>query len=373
MKILVIPTTDWIRHPVPNRLNFIFDILAEKHEVYVLHFNLKKFKNNKPRETACKLVDTDFIDVGDPSLYYILNWPEHILKMREIIKREGIDVVLSTNILPSFIINFLEVPVVFDYLDHLEESASIYYPESFFGKIVKTGVRQITRYNLKHATSVITVTQELKDFLDEIGVKGAEVIPNGVNCNLLKPIPKEEAKKGLGLKGNVIGFVGSLEHWVDLEMVVESLPDLEVSLLVVGPGLFTDYGDKIKEMANKLEVSDKVKFTGAVPYEKLGTYISAMDIGLNTLKKMDKNEYAAGGKVFNYLACGRPVLSSRTISLVRMLGDNLYYYDDKDGFIREVKKILNTPTNEEKYREIAKTFDWEVLARKYEEVLRRAT
>ena len=28
MKVLVIPTTDWIRHPVPNRLNFIFDILA---------------------------------------------------------------------------------------------------------------------------------------------------------------------------------------------------------------------------------------------------------------------------------------------------------------------------------------------------------
>ena len=176
----------------------------------------------------------------------------------------------------------------------------------------------------------------------------------------------------MGLKGNVIGYVGSLEHWIDLEMVVESLPDLEVSLLVVGPGLFTDYGEKIKEMANELGVSEKITFTGAVPYEELGTYISAMDIGLNTLKKMDKNEYAVGGKVFNYLACGRPVLSSRTISLVKLLGDNLFYYDDKDGFIRETKRILETPTNEEKYRELAQTFDWEVLARKYEEVFRRA-
>jgi len=371
MKILVIPTTDWIRHPVPNRLNFIFDILAEKHEVYVLHFNLKTFKNNKPRKTACKLVDTKFIDVGDPSLYYLLNWPKHFMKMREIIKEKDIDVVLSTNILPSFLINILNLPVVFDYLDHLEESASIYYPDSFFGKIVKTGVRQITRYNLKHATSVITVTQELKDFLEEIGVKGAEVIPNGVNCSLLKPVPKEEAKKALGLKGNVIGYVGSLEHWVDLETAVESLPELEVTLLVVGPGLFTDYGEKIKEMAKKLGVSERIRFTGAVPYEELGTYISAMDIGLNTLKKMDKNEYAVGGKVFNYLACGRPVLSSRTISLVRVLGDNLFYYDDKDGFVQETKRILETPNNEIKYRELAKTFDWEVLARKYEEVLRR--
>lgn len=372
MKILVIPTTDWIRHPIPNRLNFIFDILAEKHEVYVLHFDLKKFKNNRPRETACKLVDTKFVDVEDPSLYYLLNWPKHFIKMREIIKEKSIDVVLSTNILPSFLINFLNVPVVFDYLDHLEESASIYYPESFFGKIVKTGVRQITRYNLKHAVSTITVTQELKNFLEDIGVEDAEVIPNGVNCSLLKPIPKEEAKKALDLKGNVIGYVGSLEHWVDLETAVEALPDLEVTLMVVGPGLFTDYGEKIKEMASKLGVSERIRFTGAVPYEKLGTYISAMDIGLNTLKKMDKNEYAVGGKVFNYLACGKPVLSSRTISLVRVLGDNLFYYDDKDSFIRETKRLLEIPHDETKYREIAKGFDWEILARKYEEVLRRA-
>lgn len=372
MKILVIPTTDWIRHPIPNRLNFIFDILAEKHEVYVLHFDLKKFKNNRPRETACKLIDTKFIDVGDPSLYYLLNWPKHLAKMRQIIKENDIDVVLSTNILPSFLINILNIPVVFDYLDHLEESASIYYPESFFGKVVKTGVRQITRYNLKRADSVITVTQELKDFLSEIGVKEAEVIPNGVNCSLLKPIPKEEAKKALDLEGNVIGYVGSLEHWVDLETAVEALPEMEVMLLVVGPGLFTDYGEKIKELARKRGVSEKVKFTGAVPYEKLGTYISAMDIGLNTLKKMDKNEYAVGGKVFNYLACGKPVLSSRTISLVRLLGDNLFYYDDKDGFVRETKRILEAPDNEKKYREIAKEYDWEVLARKYEDILRRA-
>jgi glycosyltransferase involved in cell wall biosynthesis len=372
MRILVIPTTDWVRHPVPNRLNFIFDILAEKHEVYVLHFDLKRFKNNTPRKTACKLIDTKFMDVEDPSLYYLLNWPKHFAKMREIIKDKDIDVVLSTNILPSFLINILDVPVVFDYLDHLEESASIYYPESFFGKIVKTGVRQITRYNLKHATSVITVTQELKDFLVNIGVRDAEVIPNGVNCSLLKPIPKEEAKAALSLKGKVIGYVGSLEHWVDLETVVEALPELEVTLLVVGPGLFTDYGERIKEMARNLGVLERIKFTGAVPYEKLGTYISAMDIGLNTLKKMDKNEYAVGGKVFNYLACGRPVLSSRTISLVRVLGDNLSYYDNKDGFVRETKRILDTPNDENKYREIAMMFDWEVLARKYEEVLRRA-
>jgi len=75
MKVLVIPTTDWIRHPVPNRLNFIFDILAERHEVYVLHFDLKRFRNMEERGTNCRLLGASWIEVFDPSLYYILNFP----------------------------------------------------------------------------------------------------------------------------------------------------------------------------------------------------------------------------------------------------------------------------------------------------------
>src|SRR5512135_1326609 len=100
MNILVIPTTDWTRHPVPNRLNFIFDILAERHDVYVMHFNLKKFRDQEPRDTRCKLVDTGWIESDDPSIYYLLNSPSHMLSIRRIVKKKGIDVVLSTNILP---------------------------------------------------------------------------------------------------------------------------------------------------------------------------------------------------------------------------------------------------------------------------------
>src|SRR5690606_23343410 len=116
MKILVIPTTDWIRHPVPNRLNFIFDILAEKHEVYVLHFGLKRFRNMRERETKCQLLKASWIEVLDPSLYYILNFPYHIWKINRIVKEKKIDVILSTNILPSFAANFSLKPIVFDYL-----------------------------------------------------------------------------------------------------------------------------------------------------------------------------------------------------------------------------------------------------------------
>ena len=372
MKILVIPTTDWIRHPVPNRLNFIFDILAEKHEVYVLHFGLKRFRNLRERETKCKLLPASWIEASDPSLYYMLNFPYHIWKIRKIVKEKRIDVILSTNVLPSFAANLSGSPIVFDYLDHLEESASIYYPGSALGEIVKYVVSFFTKFNLRHARSVITVTRELREYLLGVGVKDIAVIPNGVDTNVLRPLSMSEAKSSLGLSGTVLGYVGSLEHWVDLEMVIAALPHLDATLLVVGPGLFTDYGEGIKKMAEDLGVAERVVYTGAVPYNELSRYISAMDIGLNPLKMMKKNEYAAGGKVFNYLACGRPVLSSRMISLERLLGDEIYYYDDVESFVSQVKSILTAGAATKRFRSLAEQYDWRAISRDYQKVLLEA-
>ena len=373
MKILVIPTTDWISHPVPNRLNFIFDILAEENDVYALHFRLKRFEGQEPRETKCRLIEVGWFDAMDPSSYYLKNFFAHLLAIRKAVHQNDIDVILSTNVLPSFAANFAGVPVVFDYLDHLEESASIYYPGSLFGRLVKEGVGFITRYNLRHARSTITVTNELASFLTNQGIGDVTVIPNGVDTSVLRPMPSDEAKRNLGLKGPILGYVGSLEHWVDLETVVQGLPQLkDVTLLVVGPGLFTDYGDTIKKMAADLGVTERIVFTGAVKYSELSRYISAMDIGLNPLKMMKKNEYAAGGKVFNYLACGRPVLSSRMISLERLLGDKIYYYDDVESFVKITNQILGADREEGALRALAEEYDWKAISQRYGRVLNSA-
>jgi glycosyltransferase involved in cell wall biosynthesis len=371
MKILVIPTTDWVRHPFPNRLNFIFDILAERHDVYVLHFHLKRFMDQEPRETRCMMVDAGWFEASDPSAYYLLNTVPHLLKIRETVGREGIDLIVSANILPAFAANFAGTPVVLDYLDHFEESASVYYPGSLLGKVIQRAVREIVRYNVSHADHIITVTEEFKSILADMGGKGITVVPNGVDSELLQPQSKEESKKKLGLDGNVLGYVGSLEHWVDLETVVEAMPFIDAKLLIIGPGLFTNYGEKIQRLADDLGVSNKIKFLGAIRYQDLGPYISAMDIGLNPLKPMKKNEETVGGKVFNYLACGRPVLSSRMPALVHLLPEELFYYDDMESFISQTNRILKMKIDVAKCRSVAEKHDWRKIASVYEEVLCR--
>jgi glycosyltransferase involved in cell wall biosynthesis len=372
MNILVIPTTDWTKHPVPNRLNFIFDIMAMDHNVHVAEFRLKKFSDQKARPTKCKLHNVTVINTEDPSSYYLFNGIFHLFKLRRLIREEKIDVIVCANILPVFLASLVKgrVPMVFDYLDHYEESAATYYPDSFFGNIVKRGVRWIIRYNLKKATSVITVTKEFKDYLKFIGVNKVDVIPNGADTSVFKKIPIETAKKELGLEGTILGYVGSLEYWIDLETVVESLPHLDAKLLVVGPSLFTDYGDRIKKLAEEKGTLDKIIFTGKIDYSELYKYICAMDIGLNPLKHVQKNEITVGGKLFNYLACGIPVLSSRMKAVVNLLGDDLYYYDDRDSLVSIVHDILSSEDNTTKYMEIAQKYDWKTIEKDYENVLK---
>lgn len=372
MNILVIPTTDWIRHPVPNRLNFIFDTLAKDHNVYILHFPLGRFRNNTPRYTECTLIDSGIKSVDDPSLFYILSSPLHLLDIIKTTRAKDIDVIISANILPSFCANFSRSPVVFDYLDHLEESASIYYPGSVTGKIISKFTKLITRFNLHRAKEVITVSEEFEQYLHNQGVDNVTVIPNGVDCEILAPVPADEAKNKLGLSGKtVIGYIGSLEYWVDLETVIEALPEMDTTLLVVGPGLFTDYGEKIKKLVSDCGVSERVVFAGAVAFHELPLYISAMDIGLNPLKYLKKNELTIGGKVFNYLSCGVPVLSSRMPALESFFHDNLFYYDDRESFVSQIKDILCTTVDEAVLRSIARRYDWKNLAERYEEVLMR--
>jgi glycosyltransferase involved in cell wall biosynthesis len=380
MRIMVIPTTDWTRHPVPNRLNFIFERLAEKHDIFICHFNLKKFNKYRENKTQCVLEEMGGFSAKDPSLYYILNAIPHTKDINGIISRNDIEIIVSANILPSFIATIVNgnVPIVYDYLDHFEESAAIYYPDSLVGVLAKKVVAKIVAKNLKHAELVTTVTTEFEEYLKSKGIKNIKVVPNGVDTKVVRPIASNNAKKRLKLEGDtVIGYLGSLEHWIDLETVISALPELskkvpDIKLLIVGPSLFTDYGTKLNELAKQLKVSERIIFTGGVPHNEAYKYISAMDICLNPRKPLSMNKMTIGGKVFNYLACGKPVMSSNMEPLEKLFSneDGMYFYSTKNDLIQLIPKILEQKHDRIHYRNVAKQYDWNIISTKYEQVLK---
>ncbi|MEF8835329.1 MAG: glycosyltransferase [Candidatus Thermoplasmatota archaeon] len=364
LKILVIPTTDWTGHPVPNRLNFIFDRLAERHEVGVCHF---KMFDEERRETRCELIDMG-CESGEVGTYYLSNFRKYSQKLRDI--SEGYDVIVSSNIIPGFVANLQDVPVVVDYLDHLPQSASSYY-DAPLDRLAEKGAGWFTSFNLLKAEGIITPTERFKEYLEGMGVEVVKVVPNGLDMEKIRPEDPAEVCERYGLSRPVLGYVGSVERWIDLESVIKKMSSVKerypgASLLVVGPDLHTDYLDYLEELSERMGVREDVVFTGRVDYEELSPYLSAMDVGLNPRKDLKMNSLTLGSKVLTYLGCGVPVLSKNMPEAEeRFSGKGVYSYSGEDEFFGKLARCLS----ERVHRDVVRKYDWDLIARKYEKAL----
>ncbi len=366
LRILVIPTTDWIGHPVPNRLNFIFDNLSKRHTIDVCHF--KMFDEEK-RDTECNLINMGCESNIDVGTYYLTNFRKYSKRLRDISK--DYDVLISSNIIPSFMANLQDTAVIVDYLDHFPQSASSYY-ERPLDELARKIADFFTSFNLKSAYGIITPTHRFKNYLEEkVGNDIIKVVPNGLDTEKIKFVDPSDIWEKYDLSRPVLGYVGSIEGWIDLESVIELMPSIKkrypnAKLLVVGPDLHTDYLDFLKELTEELGLKEDVIFTGGVGYEELSPYISAMDVGLNPRKPWKMNSMTMGSKVLTYLACGVPVLSKNMPEAEeRFTGKGVYRYTDSSEFLGKLAECLS----ESVYPQVIQEYDWKIISRKYEKAI----
>ncbi len=369
MKILVIPTTDWIGHPVPNRLNFIFDRLSERHEIDVCHFKLFE---KKRRDTECNLISMDSKVNTDVSWYYIKNFRIHASKIGNI--APDYDVIISTNIIPSSVSSLQDTPIIIDYLDHFPQSAASYYDKPL-DKLAENVVEWLTLFNIKKSHGLITPTSRFKEFLRKRTDKGIKVVPNGLDLEKIGRVNTDEidekVRSRYSLGSPTLGYVGSLERWIDLEDIIELMPTIkkkypEASLLIVGPGLHTDHSQRLKELSENLGLEKDVIFTGRINYEDLSPYISAMDVGLNPRKTMKMNPLTMGSKVLSYLACGVPVLSKNMPEAEKKFEDRgAHSYSSHDEFLKKLTRCLMDPID----TRVVNDYDWNIICKKYEKAI----
>lgn len=340
MKILLIHTADYLHHPQPSRQHAIFEILADRHEVYVLHFHVSR---GNYRSTRLNVVEATNYDTQNPVLHYTLNAPHHYQTISDLIRDEGIEVIVTTNILASTAAILAArkhgVPVIFDLSDWLPDSAAAYVKNATLKEIVRKVVYWITDWNLKHSTRVITVSPSLKKRLADMGVP-AVLITNGVDTDTFFPMSKTNAKRVFNLEDSfVIGFAGAFEEWYDLEGMVKAMPQIlktypDTKLMLVGGSLFTDYEQKVKKTAYALHVQDAVRFMGVVPHDQLPAFIAAMDICAIPLAPKEWAEIALPNKFFEYSAMGKPILMTPMQDVIALGQSDLYIYRSEADYLR---------------------------------------
>lgn len=189
------------------------------------------------------------------------------------------------------------------------------------GRLMKIMTRWILSKSIKRSRAVICVTSELACRVRETFHPRGEVVvlENGVNTDLFYPVTNEGPRAHLGLGKNdfVLGYVAYFQYYNDAEIVMHALPALmeripNLKVVLVGGWAQAAYLGRIEGLLSD-KVRSAVQIMGEVPYEQVPMYINAFDLGLATFN----SDVGDGSvmKVYEYLACGKPILGSRLGSL----------------------------------------------------------
>lgn len=156
-------------------------------------------------------------------------------------------------------------------------------------------------------------------------------VPAGVNLSLFHEDERlgETQRKKLGFQSDyfVIGYVGTFQDWHGVEDLLKAMTSLKqrfpnVRALLVGP-----HYEQYQRISESIGVSHICLFTGAVDYNQVPAYTNSCDImvalynpNANSLRK----KYGIGSplKILEYMACGKPVISTRVEPITHVFHDN---------------------------------------------------
>jgi glycosyltransferase involved in cell wall biosynthesis len=91
-----------------------------------------------------------------------------------------------------------------------------------------------------------------------------------------------------------------------------------------------------------------------------------MDVCLIPFRITPVSDIALPNKLFEYSACGKPILSTPLPDVIKVGAENLFVYKDKEEFVDKVKYIMNNPR---KYEMDVNEYSWKRKARELESLL----
>jgi len=223
----------------------------------------------------------------------------------------------------------------------------------------------------------VTITAEVLRNALRVPQSKTVHVPNGVDIELFRNQRSPELRKELGLDQSfVLGYVGYLREWVDLGPFFSVLTSLEskipdMKVLIAGE---TGALNEKRALMQRYGVSDKVVFVGTIPYTQVPQYISCMDVCLLPFKKDAVSQSAVPLKLFEYMACEKPVISTPLAGVKQAVGDRVLYASDAPEVRREMIKLfenqdLRTRMGLEGRRFVEENCSWPSACTKLEEIL----
>jgi glycosyltransferase involved in cell wall biosynthesis len=200
---------------------------------------------------------------------------------------------------------FLGIPYVYDMDSSLAQQMMDKY--SFLRKI-SVVLNFFERLAVNHAKAIVPVCKALAVILEQYNPSRVIVLPD---ISLLQevdaPFPNQ-LKAELGIDGLVLMYVGNLEGYQGIDLLLESFallaPEKKAQLVIIG-GTAEDI-EKYRQQAIRLAIGHKTHFIGPKPVKYLSRYLAQADILLSPRITGQNTPM----KVYSYLDSGKAILAT---------------------------------------------------------------
>jgi glycosyltransferase involved in cell wall biosynthesis len=198
---------------------------------------------------------------------------------------------------------------------------------------------------VREADIVTVVSPQMKRDFTSLQHTQIEVIPNGFDEDDFKVEPKNyDEKFAIIHTGLFTKDANPNQLWKALSSLANTTSDFRERLLIVLVGQ-TD--GAVKESIEEVGLSSYTRFVGYVSHLEAVSYQKGADLLLLSLKKEPESKGIITGKLFEYLAAGKPVLGIGPVEgdLARILSQCnagvMYEFEDFEGIKQYVKKHFN--------------------------------
>ena len=378
MRILVTSLPD-LPKINPQRAHHILNYLSKKHDITLLCINAWWLKelNDPFLKKSLENIKIDYFSKRklNPVVQEVLAG-KNIKNLN--LELDSFDIHINFN---SLIAGFklskkVEAPTVFDICDDLIDWISIspQIPNIIKPIGKKTGYFMIKR-NINASNKITCSLESLRDAY-KIPIEKTNIIPNGVDTNLFKCNKENNIREKWNIPENtfLLGFVGFLGNWINLEptfKVIRLLKDkYNIKLLIVGDG---DNLLKYKRLSERLGIIDSIIFTGNVNYQDVPKYISSMDVCLLPFDASNVSQGALPIKLFEYMACEKPVISSHLINVKNIVEDLVIFAENSElekkiiEFYNDENLRINMGKNGRIF--VKNKYGWESICNKFEKTL----
>jgi glycosyltransferase involved in cell wall biosynthesis len=237
--------------------------------------------------------------------------------------------------------------------------------------------RQVTS-TLRDADAVLAVADALREGALDLGASRERTftVPNGVDRERFRPIPRDEARAELGLppSGRLILSVGHLVERKGFHHLVRALPrvletheDAHVAI-VGGPGEEGDFTDGIERAIAEAGVADRVTLAGAAGPDRLALWYSAADVFCLASAREGRPNV-----VIEALACGTPVVATRVWGTPELVASEhvgaLVDSVDPETLGDALADALSRDWDRTMVAAAVATLDWGATAARIEEIL----